>query len=88
MIESNLQEETERWVVGVCRELGLPVEGSDSDFFDAGGSSLAATKLIAKAEDRFGEDALPPDDLFAKSTVREIAESIIRNKPHGPYEEA
>jgi len=79
MTDSNSQEKTELWVIEVCQELGLRVEAADGDFFEAGGNSLTAMKLIAKAEDRFGEDALPPDDLFAQSTVREIAASILRN---------
>ena len=53
---------------------------TDSDFFRAGGSSLTAVKLIARAEETFGEDSLPPEDLFDKSGIREIAESIVRNR--------
>ncbi|KOV78031.1 acyl carrier protein [Nocardia sp. NRRL S-836] len=67
------------WVVATCQDLGLSVD-DDSDFFRAGGSSLTAVKLIARAEESFGEDALPPEDLFSNSAVREIAESIVRNR--------
>jgi acyl carrier protein len=73
------QEDTERWVLEVCKGLGLEVGDAEADFFEAGGTSLAAMKLIAKAEERYGEDVLPPDDLFAESSVRQIAASIQRN---------
>lgn len=69
----------ERWVVATCRELGVELDGPDGDFFEAGGTSLAATRLIARAEARYGQDALPPDDLFAESGVRAIAAAIGRN---------
>ncbi|MFD5514902.1 phosphopantetheine-binding protein [Streptomyces sp. NPDC127066] len=68
--------EIESWVLDTCRELGLLVEGSGDDFFDTGGNSLTAVKLIAKAEERFGEDCLSPDDLFDRSTVKGIAATI------------
>lgn len=53
-------DEIENWVVEVCKGLGLPVTGTDSDFFEAGGTSLTAMRLIGKAEETYGEDALPP----------------------------
>ncbi|MFJ5985339.1 acyl carrier protein [Lentzea sp. NPDC092896] len=67
------------WVLAACQDLGLNVD-ADSDFFRAGGSSLTAVKLIARAEETFGEDSLPPEDLFGNSGIREIAESIVRNR--------
>ena len=67
------------WVLAACRDLGLSVDAG-SDFFRAGGSSLTAVKLIARAEETFGEDSLPPDDLFGNSGISEIAESIARNR--------
>jgi Phosphopantetheine attachment site len=70
----------ERWVLDVCAELGVKLDGADADLFEAGATSLTATRLIARAEAAFGEDALPPDDLFERSTVRAIAESIHRNR--------
>lgn len=69
----------EEWVVAACRELGLPVEGADADFFAVGGSSLTAVKLMAKAEEQFGEDALPPEDLFERSRLTDIAATIRKN---------
>ena len=65
----------------ICAELGVQLENADADFFEAGATSLTAARLIARAEANFGEDALPPDDLFEKSRIRDIAESIYRNLP-------
>ncbi|MFG2873449.1 phosphopantetheine-binding protein [Streptomyces sp. NPDC048337] len=73
------QEELEQWVVTTIRDLGLPVDNTDGDFFEAGGNSLTAIRLISQAEGAFGEDALSPDDLFARSAVRDIAASILQN---------
>lgn len=73
------QEEIEHWVVDNCRSLGLRVEGADSDFFSVGGTSLAATRLIARAEQDFGDDALPPDDLYEDGCLRAIAAAIFHN---------
>jgi acyl carrier protein len=67
------------WVIGVCRELGVPVESADDDFFATGATSLSAVKLIARAEQEFGDDALPPEELFERSTMAQIADSIRRN---------
>ncbi|QMU77044.1 acyl carrier protein [Streptacidiphilus sp. PB12-B1b] len=75
------QGEIEQWVIGLCRELGLTVEGAASDFFAAGGTSLQAMRLIAAAEERFGEDALPPDDLYEHSALGEIASVILKSAP-------
>jgi acyl carrier protein len=73
------QEELEQWVLTTCRDLGLPVESADDDFFEAGGNSLSAIRLIAQAEEAFGEDALSPEDLFARGAVRDVAASILQN---------
>jgi hypothetical protein len=79
MIDVNDTRQVDEWVLAACRELGLPVDGADADFFAAGGSSLTAVKLMAKAEEAFGEDALPPEDLFERSRVADIAATIRRN---------
>ncbi|MGD3108490.1 acyl carrier protein [Streptomyces sp. YGL11-2] len=73
------QEDVERWVLAVCQEIGLRADDVHADFFEAGGNSLAAMRIIAQAEEKYGEDALPPDDLFARSRVRDIAKSILAN---------
>jgi acyl carrier protein len=73
------QEGLEEWVVSACTGLGLTTTDADSDFFEAGGNSLTAIRLISQAEEAFGDDVLPPEDLFAESTVRQIAATILRN---------
>lgn len=70
------------WVVTVCRDLGLPVAGVGDDFFALGGSSLTAIKLMARAEEEFGEDALPPEDLFERSALSDIAATIEKHSAH------
>jgi hypothetical protein len=71
--------QVERWVGDVCRSLGVPVEDPADDLFAAGGTSLTAIRLMAQAEAEYGEDCLPPDDIYESSTIRGIAASILRN---------
>lgn len=72
--------EIEQWLIAACQSLGLPITDAEEDFFTAGATSLTAIRLIAKAEEKYGEDALPPDDLYADGRVRQIAASIRRNR--------
>jgi hypothetical protein len=72
------QQRFQQWVVKVCQELGLPLAEADDDFFRAGGNSLTAAQLIERAEEEFGEDSLPPEDLFTGSSVREMAATLRR----------
>jgi hypothetical protein len=69
-------DQLQHWLVSACQELGLNVVGPDSDFFEAGGTSLTAIKLIAKADSSFGEDVLLPEDLFERSRIKDITASI------------
>lgn len=73
------EQHLETWLISTCQALGLNVTAAEDDFFEAGGTSLSAVKLIARVEETFGEDALPPDDLFAESSVRALASVIKRN---------
>jgi acyl carrier protein len=74
------EQHVEAWLIGACQALGLNVTAAEDDFFEAGGTSLSAMKLIARVEETFGEDALPPDDLFAESSLRALASAIERNR--------
>ena len=71
--------QVEQWVIGACRDLGVELDGAEDDLFAAGATSLTAIRLIARVEEEFGEDALPPDDLYEHSTVGAIAATIRRN---------
>jgi len=66
-------------VLELCRELGVPAQDTGDDFFEIGGNSLIAMRLLARVEAEFGEDCLPPDDLFGSASIEEIARSIARN---------
>jgi acyl carrier protein len=77
------QAAIEQWVIDVCAQLGLPLADSDDNFFDAGGTSLAVIRLVARAEEEFGADALTPEELIEQSSVREIAAAILRNSTIG-----
>jgi len=69
----------ETWLAAEFSSLGLQTNGGDTNFFEAGGSSLTAIKLIAKVDDEYGEYVLPPVDLFERPTIRQIAETIRGN---------
>jgi amino acid adenylation domain-containing protein len=49
--------------------------GAHTDFFAAGGNSLAAVRLIARIQDEFDVD-LPVRTVFAGPTVAELAEAV------------
>jgi hypothetical protein len=55
------------------------VEGGADDFFASGGTSLTVIRLVARAEEEFGDDTLPPDDLYEHSSFHGIAATIVRN---------
>lgn len=77
------QTAIEQWVIDVCAQLGLPIAASDDDFFDAGATSLAVMRFIARTEEQFGTEALSPDELIEESTIRQIAATISRNTSIG-----
>jgi hypothetical protein len=79
MVTANGVATLEAWLLDVCRSLGLPVESGASDFFEVGGTSLTAIRLLARVEASYGAEALTPDDLFERSSLREIAMSIHRS---------
>jgi amino acid adenylation domain-containing protein len=60
----------EREMAGLWeRLLGCTGIGADQSFFELGGQSLLAVRLIARVRDAFGVD-LPPDSLFHAPTLR------------------
>ena len=81
--EKDRQPAIEHWVIGACAQLGLPMAAIDDDFFEAGGTSLAVIRIIARAEAEFGAGALSPEELIEQSTVSQIAAAIVRNTVAG-----
>ncbi|AKN74580.1 31-O-demethyl-FK506 methyltransferase [Streptomyces sp. PBH53] len=48
----------------------------DADFFDLGGDSLTAMRLLARLEEQLGEDVLEPDMIFTESTYGALAAAV------------
>ncbi|MEU1176773.1 FkbM family methyltransferase [Streptomyces sp. NPDC005820] len=48
----------------------------DADFFDLGGDSLTAVRLLAGIEAELGEEALSPDRIFTDSTFGALATAL------------
>lgn len=68
--------ETERTLCELWQSLlGLEIVSVDVSFFELGGNSLLATKLITQAKKRF-EVELPVTALFSSPTIRGLAEVI------------
>jgi aryl carrier-like protein len=71
----------ERRVAAVWREiLGHDAIGRDQDFFDLGGTSLAAMRVIARLRDRHGVD-LPIATLFDAPTIASLAPRLAAARP-------
>ncbi|MFF5533472.1 FkbM family methyltransferase [Streptomyces cinerochromogenes] len=58
----------------------------DADFFDLGGDSLIAMRLLARLEEQLGEDVLEPDMIFTESTFGALAAAVQASgePPSGP----
>jgi amino acid adenylation domain-containing protein len=59
-----------------CLDVAPQNVKSDTDFFSAGGDSLALSELIARTEEEFGVE-LDIDDLLAKPAPEALASSIL-----------
>jgi acyl carrier protein len=46
-------------------------------------SSMPAARIVARAEEEFGAEALSPEELIEEPTVRQIAATILRNTTIG-----
>jgi acyl carrier protein len=63
----------ERQVAAIWREvLGVPEVGATDNFFDVGGHSLMALRLVARVQQAFGVE-IPVQHVFSAPTVREMA---------------
>ena len=69
----------EEWLAGLWREvLGLEVVGVHDRFFELGGTSLTAMRLLARLRDETAAD-LPALLLFRAATIAELAALLERD---------
>lgn len=65
--------DTEQTLVELWQDiLGLSRIGIDDNFFDIGGHSLLAVRLMSRIEDTFGQ-SIALSALFSQSTIRQLA---------------
>lgn len=75
---------TEEILLGLCAELlGTGGLGVTDSFFDAGGHSLAAARLIARVDQIFHVD-VPLRSFFESPTVAALAAYVEQHRPTGP----
>jgi FkbM family methyltransferase len=55
---------------------GAGSDTPDADFFDLGGDSLTAVRLLVKIEDQLGEEIIEPDLIFTTTRFGDLAEAI------------
>ncbi|MCQ4122724.1 non-ribosomal peptide synthetase, partial [Rhodococcus tibetensis] len=63
--------------------LGVTGIGADDDYFDLGGNSLTATRVVARVNAALGA-AIGVGELFEASTVATLAARIDRDEHRGP----
>ncbi|WP_327191218.1 FkbM family methyltransferase [Streptomyces xinghaiensis] len=64
---------------------GAEAVRQDADFFDLGGDSLTAVRMLAEIEAELGEGALTPDLIFTESTFGALAAAVEAGPlPGGP----
>lgn len=74
--------EIEEKLAAIWRRI-LRVEeiSATDDFFALGGTSLKSVRMVLEVDEEFGENVLPPDQLFVSSRFDEIAAVIRGNLP-------
>jgi FkbM family methyltransferase len=78
--EAGPRPEIEEKLAAIWRRV-LKVEAiaTSDDFFDLGGTSLKSVRMVLEVDEAFGEDVLPPDQLFVGSRFDEVVAIIRRN---------
>ncbi|MFG2942123.1 amino acid adenylation domain-containing protein [Streptomyces sp. NPDC048282] len=66
-----------------CEVLDVPRVGVQDNFFDLGGHSLAATRLIARIRDRF-QISISLREIFTTRTVADLATAVDRRRGEAP----
>ncbi|MFE6921332.1 amino acid adenylation domain-containing protein [Nocardia sp. NPDC057663] len=75
--------DTERTLAGIWQDvLGVDQLGLDDDFFDLGGHSLSAIRLMSRTNEEFGVE-LELYTLFTERTLRGMAARIRQESPIG-----
>lgn len=65
------------WVAGVWQEvLGVPSVASGANFFELGGSSLQAARVVAEIADRWGV-SMPLESVFARPRLDDFTEAVL-----------
>ncbi|AWB84672.1 Pls/PosA family non-ribosomal peptide synthetase [Corynebacterium liangguodongii] len=83
--EMGAMSETEAWLAEVWHEvLGVPAESRDADFFELGGSSLAAATLVARLRERYPTIAVR--DLYDHPRLAALADFADSLGSHAPVE--
>jgi acyl carrier protein len=68
---------TEEALAEIWRGLfGITEVGVDDDFFEIGGNSLSAIKLLARTEERFGAEVLEPETLYEDARLGSLARAV------------
>lgn len=55
---------------------------TNDSFFELGGTSLTAIKLLQRVEKRFGSDTLTPETLYADPRLGSVTEAIHAAAAH------
>lgn len=59
-----------------CELLDVSGVAPKDGFFDVGGTSLSAIKLLQRIESRFGADVLSPERLYGDPRLSSMAKAI------------
>lgn len=68
---------TEAAIAEIWRDLLKRSEvGTNDNFFEIGGNSLAAIKLLQRVEKKFGPDILAPETLYDDPRLGSVAKAV------------